>query len=171
MKPTILLVCGVVLSFVLAALAVVGGFIPGLQPAAPYTGAPDDRELLAAFHAHRHSFDLVRDMAIVDGPALDNQTLNATRRRQYEALLAPIGSGLQVVTDTGETGTIVKFIFKESGSPIGSEWSKGIEYISGDVTRLGVIKTDLDSLQHVPDNEYLVPIEPHWYLIYDQQLD
>ncbi|HKM49516.1 MAG TPA: hypothetical protein VJX69_18130 [Terriglobales bacterium] len=133
---------------------------------------PKDQDLVSIFHAHRLAFEQLQKMATEDARrgwyllGSDQNKPDQPRRDEYKNLISQIRPGLQVAM-TGPTGT-VRFIFASEGVAIGPGWVKGIEYVSGDYGREGVLLPDLDKAASLPANVYIREIEPRWLIFYQR---
>ncbi len=134
--------------------------------------APKDQELIAAFHAQRHSFEQLQEMAAEDARrgwylgASDPSKLDQSRRDEYKKLISQTRPGLQVALN-GTTG-VVRFIFAGEGTAIGPDWVKGIEYVPRDDNWEGVLLPDLDKAASLPASVYIREIEPRWLIFYQR---
>jgi len=131
--------------------------------------APKDRTLIAVFHRHRAAFTQLRKLAAADSDGYFSESylgggFSAQQQQECKKLLSEIDSGL-IVTTSPQT---VRFVFASGGlSAIGPEWLKGIEYISGDPAREGVVVKTLDHPASLPfGGVYLRPIAPRWFLVF-----
>jgi hypothetical protein len=161
------LVSGTVLVF--AVLVAVALWLRGRG--APRVMEPKDQELISTFHAHRHAFEQLQEMATEDARrgwylgASDPGKLDQPRRDEYKKLISQIRPGLQVAMN-GTTG-VVRFIFAGEGTAIGPGWVKGIEYVPGDSWE-GILLPDLDKAASLPAHVYIREIEPRWLIFYQR---
>jgi hypothetical protein len=98
--------------------------------------------------------------------ASDPSKIEQSRRDGYKNLMSEIRPELQVAMD-GTSGHI-RFIFAGEGVPIGPGWVKGIEYVSGDYGREGVVLPDLDKAPGLPANVYIREIGSRWFIFYQR---
>jgi hypothetical protein len=156
------------LSGVAVALLIVGLIAFWLwQYTSPFPlSVPKDQTLIALFRSHRHVFQEIAELAVVDAPRhSDLESLTPERRSEYLRLLHQIPWRIKV----GFTENRVTFSCARGGIllAIGPGWSKGIAYLPWGPAREGelVSSTDKDPGR---DGIYLVPIEQKWYLLYQR---
>jgi hypothetical protein len=157
----------------IAVAILLGGFLFWLADPFFLT-APDDQRLVSVFQSHRAAFERLRQMAIEDDETYLSasglgERLSAGRRQEYLNLLSEIRSGIVMTTDA----QVVRFHFAGGGlSAIGPGWSKGIEYLPGDLSqREGVVSTELNHPASLSTGEvYLRMIEAHWFIFF-QNID
>jgi hypothetical protein len=138
-----------------------------------HLSAPKDEELIQLFRQHRALFEKLVQMVAEDqrhglyysvSPSSE-KNVNATRRKEYEALLSGIGPkvGMSVGNDEAD------FAFAEGGWR--DRWFKGIKYSSlNDWTDMEISK-DLDHLNDLPDKDFYRPLEPKWSIYYEFDKD
>jgi hypothetical protein len=133
---------------------------------------PTDAKVMALFAAKRLEFVTLARMINEDhadyywSSGLSDK-ITGERRQAYLRLLATLPPMLSVTTEKS-TGT-VKFILVGTGtSAVGSGTDKGIEYIPGDPSEIGVVASDLDHADEMPADLYLRQIEPHWFIEYER---
>ncbi len=145
--------------------------------------APKDAELVALFRLHHKAFERLATMAIENAGTFSSisvetlnkepltgglQSLSAERRGEYKRLLSSIRSDLVMGIDAAFTMS-VSFSYWRGGTglSIGRSWDKGIAYLSHGTERVGRVVSSLDEVP-LKDDVYLVPIEPKWYIMYEQ---
>lgn len=138
---------------------------------------PSDGNLISLFQTHQTAFRHLREMAIDDSGVIhdiDKRTLAQSRlpierREEYLRVFSSIYPNLKVVV----APPAVTFIFTvgTNGLPLGPapEWYKGIVYLPAEQERGADIVDSLDRLpRNTPYGDYLVRIEPNWYLIFSK---
>jgi len=157
-----------VAAVVMLALLLIGVFVwqyPKLFPLIVPT--PPDRSVVTSFHAHRQIFETLAQMADQDAAIASSSTdesLSVTRRSEYARLLSQIDSKMIVVFDPWRT---TKFLFAGEGGGIGPSWDKGVAHLTAVPDRVGKIVHNLDK-DPGHDDVYLLPIEAHWYVIFQR---
>ena len=155
-----------VFAVAMLALALIGFFL--WQYTSPFPlSVPKDGTLVDSFHAHRQTFQTLKEMADKDTFIASNNTsdtLGVARRLEYARLLSQIHSKMRMGFDA--KGTV--FSFTEGGIDlsIGPSWSKGIAYLPAP-SWVGQIVKSLDK-NPGHDDMYLVPIEENWYIFYQR---
>ena len=148
------------------ALALIGFFV--WQYTSPFPlSVPKDRTLVDSFHAHRQTFETLKEMADRDTTIASNNTsegLGVVRRAEYSRLLSQIDRRVKVGFDS--SGTVFSFAEGGTGLSIGPSWSKGLAYLPAP-SRVGQIVKNLDK-DPGHDDMYLVPIEGDWYVFYQR---
>jgi hypothetical protein len=148
------------------ALALIGFFLWLYTSPFPLS-VPKDRTLVDSFHAHRQTFETLKEMADKDTFIASNnmsERLSVTRRSEYARLLSQIHSTMRMGFDA--KGTLVSFAGGGVGLSIGPSWSKGIAYLPAP-SWVGQIVKNLDK-NPGHDDMYLVPIEGNWYIFYQR---
>lgn len=140
--------------------------------------APSDKKLIAMFQQHQPEFEKLERMAAEDvrrGFALEAdpenakvvKTVSRTRREEYKRLLSQIDSDLYLTMDDSYEGLELRFIAAQGGAgPIGDDWMKGIEYLPVYSKQEGKIVPSLEKGYQLPEDDYLRPIQPNWYVFY-----
>ena len=135
--------------------------------------APDDEKLLASFRSHRESFEQLRKLVTEDAKYdgyfssshLDSR-IDEGRRAQYKELLDSVSDHLSVIVN--QDGSI-KFNVSEGGIlSVGPGWSKGMEYIPGDVRKSGTLVSSLNRASSMGEGIYLKRIDDRWFLFYER---
>jgi hypothetical protein len=139
---------------------------------------PSDERVIALFQHHQAQFEKLKQMTIEDyrhGYYFDAseseeavRPLRPSRRKVYQKLLSQIDPNLGMSLD-GSYGVIeIRFTLASGGmGPLGDDWIKGIEYLSGYYKEEGKILPSLDAGFNLPDdNNYLRTIQPNWYVFY-----
>lgn len=139
--------------------------------------APSDEKLFAVFHRHFEAFESLRHMMMEDvhlGPIVNVADLKGAKlddslKRKYIKLISEIDPHLELTIDNNN---VARFIFAGGGiSAISPGWLKGIEYISGDIGKHGVVLTNLNKARTLAPGIYLRPIEARWFLVYQRTDD
>ncbi len=128
-------------------------------------GVPKDRSLIALFRDHRHAFQEIAELAVIDAPRHSGiDSLTQERRSEYLRLLHQIPRSISL----GFVEDRVTFLCARGGFlVIAPGWSKGIVYLPWGPARQGKVVTTTDK-DPGHDGIYLVPIEEKWYLIYQR---
>jgi hypothetical protein len=140
--------------------------------------APKDYKLLIFFRDHRPELERIGQMMEEDSiwdigrlstfswpwKSAAYKNISDERKKEYKQLLSKIDSSASISRDSDK----IRIIFSGGGlSTIGPEWAKGIEYISGNPSREGIIVDNLDHPTSLAvGNIYLRQIEPGWYLFF-----
>jgi hypothetical protein len=141
-----------------------------------------DEALIALFNNHRGDFEKLQRMTVADAgkSVLDvslwdsrvdftGRRLSDSRFAEYRSLIWKIDSGMIILAGGGDNRT-VRFLTAGGGVlSIGPEWWKGLEFIphQQNYKELGEVKDTLDVWEPLPYGIYLRPIEPEWFIIYE----
>ena len=138
-----------------------------------YLKAPSDDSLIQSFQSHQTEYERLREMAAEDSSKesyftashLDSR-LDSARRDEYVNMLSNIQSGLILTYSPNMT----RFIFAGGGlSAIGPSWLKGIEYLPGHASGMGVEMQSLDKIYVLqPGVMYLRKIQPNWFVVVEK---
>jgi hypothetical protein len=133
---------------------------------------PLDQNLITLFTAKHDVFEKLRKMADEDwgkqatfSVSDSSSKLAESRQQEYHDLLLQIGSG--VIERRDYNGTIT-FNLAGEGVAIGPTWGKGIMYIPGSSEKEGIVVQNLDDVSKLAPGVYLRPIEPNWFIFYQQ---
>jgi len=96
----------------------------------------------------------------------EKSKVSEARWQKYKQLISKIHPNPDVTMDGYGDG--MRFIFAYGVTTNGSEWGKGIEFLPGSYEGAGVILTNIDDAQTMPDNVYLRPIGSNWFLFYQR---
>lgn len=133
---------------------------------------PLDQNLITLFTAKHDVFEKLRKMANEDwgkqatfSISDSSGKLEKSRQQEYDDLLLQIGSG---VIETRDYNGTITFNLAGEGVAIGPTWSKGIVYVPESSEKEGIIVQNLDDVSKLAPGVYLRPIEPNWFIFYQQ---
>ncbi len=138
---------------------------------------PSDKRVIALFQHHQAQFEKLEQMTMEDyqhgyyydapknGKAV--RPMSPSRREEYQKLLSQIDYNLDMNSDESYGMVEIRFTLASGGmGPLGDDWIKGIEYLSGYCKEEGKILPSLDAGFSLPEDDYLRVIQPNWYVFY-----
>lgn len=134
---------------------------------------PPDRTLIAVFHAHRSTFERLRQMAVEDmqiqaifSESALSDNLSEAKRQEYKSRLAEIDSHVTLTVDFDGT---VRFIFQVRGdSAVGPGSLKGVEFLPKTARPGGPLRRDLDLADKWGDGIFLRPLAGRWFIFFQR---
>jgi hypothetical protein len=136
----------------------------------------DEQALMSILSSKRSAFQRVQMEAFqaeskgfrIGSSDSDVTGLSGDQLVQLRSSLAALGSNVALTMNSFDH--ILYFTFSSGGSDlsIGTQWSYGIEYIGPDAHRYGKIVKTFKNLDLMKEGcNYLIPIENHWYIFYN----